>query len=70
MISKRHTLNTFSFIIGLDIINASRRLKAVNYTLRVVRKDGDNFIVTMDFCSNRINVSVKNDVIVELLSIG
>lgn len=34
------------------------------YSTRIIEKDGESFIFTMDFRSDRINLRVKRDVVI------
>ncbi len=37
--------------------------KSHGYTVRLIKKDGESFVVTMDFRFDRINIEVENDII-------
>lgn len=54
-------------IIGKTIEEA-RSMSA--YIIRVVRQDGEHVYVSQEECRDRINVSIINDKIDEVLSIG
>jgi hypothetical protein len=57
-------------IIGLSVDEATAALAAEGLTLRVVREDGVDLIVTEDYSESRVNVAVEAGVVTEVLGIG
>ncbi len=50
-------------LIGLNIETASELCKENDYQVRIVREDSVNYVITMDFRFDRINLEIDNDVI-------
>ena len=57
-------------VVGLAVDEADRVLSQLGYTLRVVREDGVDLIVTDDFSETRVNVAVDASVVTEILGLG
>ena len=51
------------YLIGKTKEEAIELCKNNGFTSRVVREDSHNYMVTMDFKMNRINLSLDNDII-------
>lgn len=47
-------------LIGLSEEDATKKAEANKVILRVTHRDGEDFITTMDFISDRVNISVDN----------
>jgi hypothetical protein len=60
---------TLKALIGLDLAKARQLAQQHGYKLRVIMQDGVSFPITMDYCFNRINVSVVKGKVVSA-SIG
>ncbi|NDA39028.1 MAG: hypothetical protein EBX86_02910 [Actinobacteria bacterium] len=53
-------------LVGLSE-RASELCAEINgWGYRVVQRDGEDFAVTMDYRSNRINVKIKDDEVIEV----
>jgi hypothetical protein len=50
-------------LIGLDRETASELCKENDYQVRIVREDSINYVITMDFRFDRINLEIDNGVI-------
>src|SRR6478735_8533639 len=48
-------------VIGDSVEDATATLEAAGWTLRVLRRDGEDLPATMDFVDNRVNVAVETD---------
>ena len=57
-------------VIGLTVDEATKVLAGGGLTLRVVREDGVDLIVTEDFSETRVNVAVDAGTVTEVVSIG
>ena len=57
-------------ILGLNVDEATRALAVEGLTLRVVREDGVDLIVTDDLREDRLNVAVEAGVVTEILGFG
>jgi PASTA domain len=62
-------------VIGKTVEDATATLEAAGFTLRVVRRDGENLPATADFLENRVNVAVETqddgtEVVTAVLAIG
>lgn len=57
---------------GMNLSEASQFAQSKNYTVRVMEKDGESLMGTMDLNPNRINVAVEgeNEVVTRIMSIG
>lgn len=51
-------------LIGLTKQEASTICKSNGFTMRVTQKDDVNYIVTCDLRFDRINIELKNDLVV------
>ncbi|MFA5024191.1 MAG: hypothetical protein WC523_04505 [Patescibacteria group bacterium] len=54
----------------LNINDAEEFAKMSDLTIRITKKDGLRLIVTRDYRINRVNVEVKDDVIIKVMGIG
>jgi hypothetical protein len=62
-------------VIGDSFEDATATLEEAGLTLRVVRRDGEDLAVTMDFVEDRVNVAVETqddgtEMVTEVVSIG
>src|SRR5262245_32588328 len=48
-------------IVGDSVDDATTKLEDAGFTLRVVKRDGEDLAVTADFVENRVNVAVETD---------
>lgn len=56
--------------VGLPLAEFEEAAKRYGFTTRVARQDGVDLSVTMDYSDSRVNVAVKDDIVVEILSLG
>jgi hypothetical protein len=62
-------------VVGESVEDATVTLEEAGLTLRVVRRDGEDLAVTMDFIEDRVNVAVETqddgtEIVTEVVSIG
>ena len=62
-------------VIGDSVEEATATLEDAGLTLRVVRRDGEDLPVTLDFVEKRVNVAVETqddgtEVVTEIVSTG
>ncbi len=62
-------------VVGADVDEATATLEDAGFTLRVVRRDGEDLAATMDYVPNRVNVAVETqddgtEQVTELISMG
>jgi PASTA domain len=62
-------------VIGESVEDATATLEEAGFTLRVLRRDGEDLPGTMDFVENRVNVAVETqddgtEVVTEVISTG
>jgi beta-lactam-binding protein with PASTA domain len=62
-------------VIGDSVEDATATLEKAGFTLRVVRRDGEDLAVTMDFIEDRVNVAVETqddgtEIVTEVVSTG
>jgi hypothetical protein len=62
-------------VIGDSVEDATATLEDAGFTLRVLRRDGEDLPATMDFVDNRVNVAVETqddgtEVVTEVVSLG
>jgi hypothetical protein len=50
--------------IGLDLNDASKKAKSIDYDWRIVEEDGISHILTMDFRSNRVNLRLRHNKVI------
>jgi hypothetical protein len=53
-------------LINKNLEEAHRLCVFNNYVIRVIEKDGEAYMQTMDLKFNRINVRVKNNIIYDI----
>ena len=56
-------------LIGMKEKDAKAAITAKGYTYRIVERDGEHFIVTMDYSPTRINLSITKGIITDV-SVG
>jgi hypothetical protein len=56
--------------IGMTLDEAIECVKLIHNSIRIVEKDGKGMVITRDFNTRRINVSVKDGQIIKLNGIG
>lgn len=54
----------------LEVWDAEQELDKLGYRLRIVNSEGNACVTTRDFCTDRVNVSVSQGRILNVLSIG
>jgi beta-lactam-binding protein with PASTA domain len=62
-------------VIGQSVEDATATLEEAGFTLRVVKRDGEDLASTADFIDNRVNVAVETqddgtEEVTEVISIG
>ena len=58
-----------STLVGMNINDAQALTAGTGFSLRIVQQDGEYFMVTMDYRTNRIDLVINNDIITEV-SVG
>jgi hypothetical protein len=56
-------------LIGKPLLEASSLIEDQEMISRITKKDGYSFVVTRDYKTNRVNLSIENNIVVEA-SIG
>ena len=57
-------------VVGLTEDAATTAAEANGWTLRVIRRDGDDLPITMEYRTNRVNVDVTDGEVTAVLNIG
>jgi hypothetical protein len=57
-------------VVGMDVNSAESALADLGYEMRIVRLDGEDLAVTMDYREDRVNVEVEDDTVVAVQGIG
>jgi hypothetical protein len=57
-------------VVGMDVSSAESALADLGYEMRIVRLDGEDLAVTMDYREDRVNVEVEDDTVVAVQGIG
>ncbi len=52
--------------IGLTLAEASERAKSIGYVHRIVEENGNSLMVTADVKSNRVNLRLKDNIVIGL----
>lgn len=55
----QHCTDFLESLIGLSEQAATQKAEQANAVIRVVHRDGEDLIATMDFIDNRVNISVN-----------
>lgn len=63
-------MTNYEYLIGMTVEVAKNAVKSDGKYIRVVKKDGHYQEITAEYSSSRINVEVKNNIIVAITSIG
>lgn len=50
-------------LIGMTEVDATSEAQRQNYTVRVVERDGESMVVTMDYSDRRINLTIVDGVV-------
>lgn len=61
---RNYGMITESHYVGKTFEDASELAKNCGFTVRVVEKDGNAFIVTADVKTDRINFRLKNNIVI------
>ena len=62
-------------VVGESVEDATTTLESAGFTLRVIRRDGEDLAATADFVETRVNVAVEtqddgSEVVTEVISTG
>jgi len=57
-------------VVGKKVDDAKTFLEAAGYLLRVVREDGQDFGVTLDYNTDRVNVQVNHGIVTIVNGMG
>ena len=62
-------------VVGDSVDDATTKLEDAGYTLRVLRRDGEDLAGTADYVETRVNVAVETqddgtEVVTEIISLG
>lgn len=60
----------YNFLVGMTIIDAAKALTLENKVLRVSWNNGHTSLLTQDFQINRINVTVADGKVVDIIGQG
>lgn len=52
-------------LVGMNIDEAEKLAASRGFTVRIIERDGEYFMITMDYRTDRIDVKVANDIITE-----
>jgi hypothetical protein len=50
--------------VGLKEAEARTAAEEEGYRVRITARDGEHFMVTMDYCTDRINFNIENNIVV------
>jgi hypothetical protein len=50
-------------LIGMDKESGSELCKEKDYNVRITRENSNNYVITMDFRFDRINLEIDNNII-------
>ena len=50
-------------LLGMNVVEAEALAKSQGFMSRIVERDGESFMITMDYRTNRVNLIVENDII-------
>jgi hypothetical protein len=73
--TEQSALDDVPDVIGESVDDATSTLEEAGYTLRVVKRDGEDLASTADFIENRVNVAVETqddgtEEVTEVISLG
>lgn len=57
-------------LTGVDLDEAQRRARSDGLVVRVVERDGEGLVITMEFVERRVNVAVRGDQVVRIVGLG
>lgn len=57
-------------LVGLKEKKAKKKANKAGYHLRVIERDGLPCVITRDYRTDRLNVAVANEEILEVISVG
>jgi len=60
----------FTDLIGLSVPDAEQKCKNAGFRMRVIKKDGEELIKTMDHRTDRINVEVVGGKVTAVDGVG
>lgn len=52
--------------VGKTLEEATQFAKSGGFEVRIVERDGNSFMLTMDYKNNRINFRVKGDIVTDV----
>lgn len=52
--------------IGMTVEDANKRAEGIGYTCRIVEENGRSFMVSADAKSNRLNLRIRDGVVIGL----
>ena len=55
---------TLKDLLGLTEVEARIIILEAGYTPRVTKRNGDYFVITMDYQMSRVNLKIEDDVVV------
>lgn len=61
---KNFGMITESEFVGKTLQEAQKKAENDGFTTRITEKDGDSFILSMDYRSDRINFRILRDVVI------
>lgn len=64
------TVESARTLVGLSESEAGKVAETAGWVLRVVRRDGEDFMVTQEFNGSRVNIEVTRGTVSEVLSVG
>lgn len=56
-------------LVGMNVDEAEKMAQNSGFIVRVIERDGESFMITMDYRTNRVDVKVTNDIITDF-SVG
>jgi len=57
-------------IVGLRFEQAKQLAESQGFVLRVMREDGEHYIGTCDYRTNRLNIAIDDGAVTDLLRVG
>lgn len=54
------------YLIGKNKLDAQKIVEYYGYSFRIISENGNNYMITCDFRTDRVNVKIENDSIVEV----
>ena len=62
----QRTRNFADTLIGMNIDEVETLAASKGFITRIVERDGESFIVTMDYRTNRVNLTVEKDIVTKV----